>query len=203
MVMPYSRRRGLPFTPPVGVRRLPLDLERDGLYPRQPHVVASAIETYQRAMQTQAPPMPHMPQRMLFQQWKTGPNRERRPWPHSVDSWEAMTSSFRSGVPTRVASKLGPFGVREPIHQAVAQRGLNVLPRTPQPAVQPVIARGVRANGPTSRMMGRARPPTSDQLVAVERATRQGNAAARKVAKELAMTSAMATARCAQGRGRR
>ncbi len=158
MLPPYKRPKPNPFTPPMAIRRLPFNLKRDALYPRQPKRAAQAAQAYFRYMA--GAPMPHyLPQRMAFQQWKTTPAQQRRDWLSSAESWGTLMQQYTHGVPNRVARKVGPYP-HYTIHEAAATRGMNMMPQPPR-HLTPVVARSVRQNDATSRMMGRAEPPPS------------------------------------------
>ena len=72
------RPKGVPFIVPQEIARLPFNLKRTALYPRNPQLTAEAIMQFQRNMAGDALPA-YMPQRMAFQMWKTY-NGEPRPW---------------------------------------------------------------------------------------------------------------------------
>jgi hypothetical protein len=174
MLPPYKRPKPRPFVPPRAIRRLPLNLKRDGLYPRQPGRVGAAVQEYYRYMA--GAQMPHyLPQRMAFSQWKSprwggvgndgvfsaqsaDPGRTSN-WLRPTESWAALMSNYTYGVPNRVARIVEP-APRYNQHQAVAERRLNTLPQ-PVGRMTPVVARQVRQNDPTARMRGRAEPPPS------------------------------------------
>lgn len=153
---PYQIRGGI--APPAAVSRLPIDLLRTGLYPKDQARVSAAMATYYRHMG--GAPMPtRLPQSMAFQQWKTDPDGKRRAWDHSLQSWHALMQQYDHGVPTRVARVLPPPPMYSK-YMAARARGAEILPQ-PATTTVPVVARGVRQNTTTSRFLGRAMPPPS------------------------------------------
>lgn len=55
---------------PVALKRLPFNLRRSHLYPRDPALVREAVEA---DLTGQPPPVAYLPQRMAFSRWKTPP----------------------------------------------------------------------------------------------------------------------------------
>lgn len=151
------RPKGVPFIVPQEIARLPFNLKRTALYPRNPQLTAEAIMQFQRNMAGDALPA-YMPQRMAFQMWKTY-NGEPRPWWVSARSWHDMASQFTHGVPSRLVHKL-PAPSTNPISRAAEGRGGRALPQ-PIVAALPETPRGVRTDSATSRFYGRAAPPAA------------------------------------------
>ena len=165
MLPPYKRPKPRPFVPPRAIRRLPLNLQRDALYPRDPARAGAAVQEYYRYMA--GAPMPHLlPQRMAFQQNKTNPEGQRRDWLSSAESWSALVNKYTHGVPNRVARRVTAMPTCD-IYAAAASRGMNMMPE-PSPHLTRVVARSVRQDGPTSSMYGRAEPPPSAWAMASE-----------------------------------
>jgi hypothetical protein len=195
MLPPYKRPKHQPFVPPRALRRLPFNLKRDSLYPRQPARAAAAVEQYYRYMAgAQMPAL--LPQRMAFQQNKTDPEGRRRSWLSSAESWSALVNGFSSGVPNRVARKM-PSYPHYTLHEAAAVRGMNMMPEPPR-HLTPVVARQVRQDDATSTMRGRAQPPPSAWAVADE-ITQMRHRRARLMQHEAALFGARAAVVRARG----
>lgn len=204
---PYHRPRARPFAPPTAIRRLPLNLQRTHLYPRDPARVASAVQEYYRYMSGQ--PMPAMlPQRMLFQQNKSyeyGPVGDATNWARplsSASSWSALQQQYTHGVPNRIARKV-PAYPHYTLQEAAAARGANMMPQARlSQHLTPVVARQVRQNNPTSRLMGRAEPPPSAWAAASEITGLRAHRA-RLIEKEAALSGARAAVVRSRGYVRR
>jgi hypothetical protein len=162
----YRKAKGAPFVLPLELQRLPFNLKRTALYPRDPKLTGEAIAQFQRNMSGEALPT-YLPQRMAFQQNKTI-DGERRPWWSSARSWHDMAKQFVHGVPSRLVRVL-PTYPSYPMVEAASARGAAALPQ-PSVTPAPVISRGVRTDGATSRFFGRRGPPPSalaEQFVAL------------------------------------
>ncbi len=158
MQVAYTRRKHLPFSPPVGIRRLPFNLKRDSLVTRRPDLVQAAFAAYQRHMSENVPMPVLMPQPMAMQQWKTDPDGHRKDWYSSAVSWHALVSGYTHGVPNTLARKLPRYPSYAEL-LAARLRGAEILP---QPATQPsapIISRSTRSNRPTATFEGRWEPP--------------------------------------------
>lgn len=188
MLPPYKRSKPNPFATPRAIQRLPLNLQRNALYPRDPERAAAAVQEYRRYMDGATMPQ-LLPQRMAFQQWKTSPDMVRRDWLSSAESFTRLTQDYDHGVPTRVARRVE--GVpRYDIFDAAAARGANMMPQ-PQTTMVPVVARTVRMDTETSTMTGRAEPPPSAWAVADE-ITQMRHQRARLIQHEAALFGARA-----------
>lgn len=122
----YHPQRQRPYpTVPTAVGRLPINLLRTALYPGRQQMVGNAIEAWQSYM-AGAPQPVLLPQRMAFQQWKTTPSQLRKYWASSAGAYMALSDQFyrKSGVPTRVATKL-QAGHHHPPYQPMYQAGLD------------------------------------------------------------------------------
>jgi hypothetical protein len=195
MLPSYKRPKVQPFSPPRAIRRLPFNLKRDSLYPRQPARAARAVDEYYRYMDGATMPA-LLPQRMGFQQWKTNPEGQRRDWLSSAESWSALVNQFTHGVPNRVARKMGTYP-HYTLQEAAAVRGANMMPQPPRD-LTPVVARTVRQDDATSTMRGRAEPPPSAWAMADE-ITQMRHRRARLIQQEAALFGARAAVVRARG----
>ena len=140
---------------PENLRRLPFDLRRDALVTRNPKQVAAAMEAYREHLQGGRPLAKLLPQRMAFQQWKTSPNQERRDWSSSAESFMAVQSRYRAGVPRRLTERIPPAEHVYPVRTAAQARGGRWLPQQPAPVARPApLSRTLPEQAP------RAAPPS-------------------------------------------
>lgn len=158
---PIGSPFNLPFTPPVGVQRLPFDLFRDDMDSRRRERFQNAVAYYEQLMVGARPPATLMPQRMLFQQHKTNPNSPdfaKQAWDNSVLSYYRMVHGFRAGVPTQVARVLPTAPAINQPAAAAARRGGARTPAVPSGDPY-IMNRAVRADAPNSSFYGRYQPP--------------------------------------------
>jgi hypothetical protein len=150
----YRRPKGAPFVPPPEISRLPLSLLRSSLVTRQPAQTAAGIEDYQRRMaedddEYESPTL--LPQRALFQQWKSdmltdGPNRpEHEDWLRSAHLIEE--GMHASGVPGSTVHRVKPPPVT--YEEAFAARRYGgQFPEPPEDLEPPeVLSRDLPAHG--------------------------------------------------------
>ena len=157
----YRQPKGLPFTPPTNISRLPVALLRTALVTRSPELVEQAIQDYQSG--ADAPVM--LPQRLQWQHHKSdlqtdGSNRPMHKDAHSsIDSLLALGEHV-SGVNTRIARVSHP----QPTYEmaAAARDRSGEFPQPPQGPPDPVISRDVPAGG--RKMM----PPPNAFVTAFE-----------------------------------
>lgn len=149
MFGPFLKPRGVPFVPPPQIRRLPLSLMRTALVTRQPELVQEGVEQYQRLMAEDRERAPMLPQRMLFQQWKSDLSEDGLNRP----GFRRATSSVESYVRVSGAIENLQPRVKQPTMTydeavAAAARGALHFPQSPElhePA--PVISRDVPEHG--------------------------------------------------------
>ncbi len=161
----YHRPKSHPFRAAFGFTALPLNLRRDSLITRNPELAAAAAAEYLRYMAGKPRPT-LLPQRMAFQQWKTGPDTVRRPWWSSTMSWYEMQKGFTHGVPNRVARKIPPPLTYDMV-AAARDRGADLIYSEDTNYV-PVVARPVRQDRETGRFLGRDAPPPAAMAQQVE-----------------------------------
>ena len=174
---PFHRPKGRPFaTTPLPIARLPFNLKRDHLYPGRPAVVGRAIQDWQRHMDGE--PMPVLlPQRMGFQQWKTGPDQVRRPWWSSAMSFMGVQARYQSGVPNRVARLSRPQPTYDNVTAAYAHGGGALY--APATEAPPVIVRSASPKQNAMLAMGKTyaeRQVPIQAFIAAEGVVRARNA---------------------------
>lgn len=143
----YRRPKVRPFPVPRAVQLLPFNLLRSQGYPSFPGRVGKAIEAGKTYLETGRKPY-YLPQRMMFQQWKTGgsvPDGQYRSWDSSATSFTRLFKP--SGAMARV-SRIPQLVSHYDMEKAARGHGL----RLPQPTDygrlpqldDPVITRGLR-----------------------------------------------------------
>lgn len=148
---PYRRPKGLPFTPPPQISRLPMSLLRSALVTRRPAEVQEGIVEYRERMDEEREPPMLMPQRAMFQQWKSdlqtdGRNRPaHKDWSRSVES---ITGAMRaSGVPNSTVHRVQPPPVTFEMADAARRYG-GEFSEPPQDLEPPqIVTRDVPAHG--------------------------------------------------------
>jgi|694.fasta_scaffold21441_11 hypothetical protein len=195
----YRRPKGAAFVPPAAISRLPLSLLRTALVTRDPAVTAAGIEDYQRRMaegEDYEPPT-LLPQRVLFQQWKSDlltDDANRPEHQNYLRSAELINEGFKaSHVPNSTSRRVKPPPVTYDMAMAARARGSEYLPEPPEDLEPPeIVTRAAPAWGrPTEP------PPEAYETAAIvtgERAEAQRQGACRRALFEAAAVQARARA---------
>lgn len=149
----FRRPKGAAFVPPAEISRLPVSLLRTALVTRDPAATAQGIVEYRERMAAGdewEPPLV-LPQRVMFQQWKSdlqtdGASRpEHKDWLRSAESIAAGARA--SGVPNSTVQRVKPAPYT--YEQALAARQYGgQFPEPPRDVVPaPVISRDLPARG--------------------------------------------------------
>lgn len=187
MFGPFSKPKGTAFNVPPQISRLPVSLLRTALVTREPELTARGVQVFRRDMAEDRDPPPMLPQRMMFQQWKTdlmqdGLNRGGFREPLSSAESFARVSGAIENLQPRVKQ-------RAPVYEevrAAAERGAYHFPESPTLEEPPyVLSRDLPDEGPRDA-------PPSDAYIATQRAVEARGAGQRAGACSRAMTSAAA-----------
>lgn len=148
---PYRRPKGLPFTPPPQISRLPMSLLRSALVTRQPAETQAGIMEYRARMAEEREPPTLMPQRSLFQQWKSNLQTDGRNRPEHARfdrSAESIVGAMRaSGVPNSTVHRVQPPPVTFEMADAARRYG-GEFPEPPRDLDPPeIVTRDAPAHG--------------------------------------------------------
>lgn len=179
MRIAFNRPKGAAFVPPPQISRLPMSLLRTALVTRQPEQTAQGVVEYQRRMEVgedYEPPM-MLPQRTMFQQWKSdlqtdGANRPEHKDPLRSAMSIAMMAKA-SGVPGSTVHRVEGPPVTYEMARAARDRGSEILSEPTDHEPPYVVTRDVPAYGrplePPPEVFVRAAEITGER-VAVDRA---------------------------------
>lgn len=147
----FKRPKGAAFVPPVEVSRLPINLRRTSLVTRQPDLAGEAADDYLDRLEHDRPLPTVLPQRALFQGWKSnmltdGASRpEHAPWDRSATLIGRAFAA--SGVPNSTVHRVKPPPVTFEMAQAALEYG-GQFPEPPQDLEPPeIVTRDLPAYG--------------------------------------------------------
>ncbi len=196
----FNRRpKGAAFVPPAAISRLPVSLLRTALVTRDPAATQAGIVEYQQRMlqgEDYEPPT-MLPQRVLFQQWKSDlltDDANRPEHQNYLRSAELIEEGFKaSAVPYSTSRRVKPPPVSYDMAAAARSRGAEYLPQPPEDLTPPqIVTRAAPAWGrPTEP------PPEAYETAAIvtgQRAEAQRQGACQRALSEAAAVQARARA---------